>query len=92
LAHAKWHSSGDCGDHSPGLASEEGQVMDELLDRFTIRAAGDGWDVIDLGRKDRVVAHCADRTEAQAIAWFFRGDYETGTRLQLEALEWIDDR
>lgn len=64
----------------------------EPLDRFTIRAGGDGWDVIDLGCKNRVVAHCADRTEAQAIAWFFRGDYETGTRLQFEALDRIDDR
>jgi len=63
----------------------------EVLDRFIVRAApGRGWDVIDLGYKDRVVAHCHDRTEAQAITWFFRGDYETGTRLQLEALDQID--
>ena len=64
----------------------------DILDRFTIRAAGDGWDAIDLGCKDRVVAHCADRTEAQAIAWFLRGDCETGTRLHLEALDQINHR
>jgi hypothetical protein len=64
-----------------------------LMDRFTVRLApSGGWDVIDLGNKDRVAAHCDDRTEAQAIAWFFRGDYECGTRLLFEVLEQLDRR
>jgi hypothetical protein len=63
---------------------------DDTVDRFTVRAAGSGWDVVDLYSQDRVVAHCENRTEALAIVWFFRGDYECGTRLQLEALEEID--
>jgi len=61
-----------------------------LEDRFTTRAAPDGgWEVVDrgaTGRGKRVLAFCADREVALAIAWHFRGDFECGTRLLLDAL------
>ena len=60
-----------------------------LEDRFTTRAGPDGgWEVIDLGtgRGKRVLASCPDRQAALAIAWFFRGDFECGTRLLLDTL------
>ncbi len=61
-----------------------------LEDRFTTRSAPDGgWEVVDrgpTGHGKRVLASCAEREAALAIAWYFRGDFECGTRLLLDAL------
>jgi len=65
----------------------------DLVDRFTTRAGSGGqWEVIDRadGLHERVIARCDNLKEAQAIAWFFRGDFECGTRLLLEALEELE--
>jgi len=95
LAELRWKPWRNC-----GIAISAADVLEdallakvELADRFTVRVCpSGGWDVIDLFGKDRVVAHCDDRTESLAIAWFLRGDYECGARLQLEALEQFDSR